>query len=141
MSVTRGDGRQPFMHGTAEQIEDASAQRLAFEIPEGDVDGGDGVRRDAAMIAVPPGLLLVLPPQRFGLHRVLVEEVRRHALDDRLGGEIGLGKLRDRFAPAHLSVVRRDLDEAEMPKGVEVVRLGIAYRNGLNPGDFHGSHP
>ena len=93
------------------------------------------------MIAVPPGLLLVLSPQRLGLHRVLADQVRRHALDDRLGGEIGLGKLRDRLAPTDLSVVRRDLGEAEMAKGVEIVRLGIADRDGLDLGDFHDSTP
>ena len=47
------------------------------------------------MIAVPPRLLLVFPPKRLGLNRVLSNQVRRHAFDDRLGGEIGLRKLGD----------------------------------------------
>ena len=129
------------MHRTAEQVEDASAQRLTFEIPKRDVDGGDGVRGDAAVIAVPPRLLLVLPPKRLGLHRVLADEIRRHALDDRLGGEIGLGKLRDRLAPSDLAVVRRDLGQAEVAERVEVVGLRIADRDGFDPGDFHIRRP
>ena len=76
--------------------------------------------------------MLVLPPERLGVHRVLADQVRRHALDDRLGGEIGLGELRDRLAPADLAVVGGDLDEAEMAERVEVVRLRIADRDGLD---------
>ena len=93
------------------------------------------------MVAVPPGLLLVLPPQGFGLHRVFADQIRRHALDDRLGSEIGLGKLRDRLAPTDLPVVRRDLGEAQMSKRVEVVRLGITDGNGLDLGDLHDFRP
>jgi hypothetical protein len=112
-------------------------KRLALQVPQSDVDRGHGVGGDAAVIAVPPRLLFVLSPERFGLHRVLADQVRRHALDDRLGGEIGLGKLRDRLAPAHLSVVRGDLGEAQMAKRVEIVRLGVADRDGLDLGDLH----
>ena len=89
------------------------------------------------MIAVPPGLLLVLPPERLGVHRVLADQVRRHALDDRLGGEVRLGKLRDRLAPADLAVVGGDLAQAEVPERVEVVGLGIADRDRLDLGDVH----
>ena len=75
------------------------------------------------MVAVPPGLLLVLPPERLGVDRVLADQVRRHALDDRLGGEVRLGELGDRLAPADLAVVGGDLGQAEMAQRVEVVRL------------------
>ena len=139
MRVTGGDCRQPFMHGAAEQIEHASAQRLALKIPERDVDRGGRVGGDAAVVAVPPRLLFVLPPQRLGLHGVLADQIRRHALDDRLSGEIGLGELGDRLAPTDLSVVGGDLDQAEMPERVEVVGLGIADRDGLDLGDLHGA--
>ena len=93
------------------------------------------------MIAVPPGLLLVLPPQRLGLHRVLADEVRRHPFDDRLGGEVGLRELGDRLAPADLAVIGGDLAEAEVAERVEVVRLRIAHRNRFDLGDLHSSSP
>ena len=89
------------------------------------------------MIAVPPGLLLVLPPQRLGLDRVLADQIGRHALDDRLGREIGLRELGDRLAPADLAVVGGDLGQAKMPQRIEVVRLGIADRDRFDLGDLH----
>ena len=89
------------------------------------------------MVAVPPGLLLVLPPQRLGMHRVLADQVRRHALDDRLGGEVGLRELGDRLAPADLAVVGGDLGEAEVPQRVEIVRLRVADRYRFDLGDLH----
>src|SRR5207248_10893880 len=57
----------------------------------------DRVRRDAAAVAVPPGLILVLPPERLGVHRVATDQVRRHPLDDRLHREVRLRELGDRL--------------------------------------------
>src|SRR5579872_2413874 len=142
MRMARGDGREAVVRGTAEQVEHALSQRLALEVPERDVDRRDGVGGDAAMVAVPPRLLLVLAPQRLGLYRVLADQIGRHAFDDRLGGEIGFRELGDRFAPADLAVVSGDLDQAEMPQCIEVVRLRVADGNGFDLGDLHGqSYP
>src|SRR5579871_1717932 len=89
------------------------------------------------MIAVPPGLLLILAPERLSVDWILSEQIGRHAFDDCLGGEVRFRKLCDRLAPSDLAVVRGDLDETEMSKRVEVVRLGIADGNWLDFGDLH----
>ena len=125
------------MHATTQEGQHTAAERLSLQVPKRDIDGRGGVGSDAAVIAVPPGLLLVLPPEGLGLHRVLADQVGRHAFDDRLGGEVGFRKLRDGFAPADLAVVGGDLGQAQVAKGVEVVRFGIADRNGFDLGDFH----
>src|SRR5664279_5920536 len=126
------------MRGAAEQIEYTLAEGLALKVPKGDVNRGGCVRRDAAMVAVPPRLLLILPPQRLGMDGIFADQTGRHALDNRLGGEVCLRKLSDRIAPADLAVIGGDLDEAEMPKRIEIVGLRIAHRNGFDLGDFHG---
>src|ERR1700736_1390842 len=119
------------MHGTAEQVEDAPAERLALQIPKGDIDSRRGVGSNATVIAVPPGLLLILPPQRLGMNGIFADQVRRHSFNDCFCREIGLGKLGNRLAPADLPVVGGNLPQAQMAESVEVVRLGIADRNRL----------
>src|SRR5262249_47739537 len=88
MGVTGRDRRQPLVHGPTEQVEDARAVRLPFQVPEGDVDRGDGVRRDAASVAVPPRVVLVPAPERLDMRRVLADQVLGHPLDHRLRGEV-----------------------------------------------------
>src|SRR5581483_7248701 len=50
----------------------------------------DRVGGDAAAVPVPPGLVLVLPPERLDVRRVLADQVVGHALDDRFRREVRL---------------------------------------------------
>ena len=59
------------------------------------------------------------------------------ALYDRLGSEIGLGKLGDGFTPTDLAVIGGNLGEAKVAQRVEVVRFGITDRNRFDLGNFH----
>ena len=64
-----------------------------------------------------------------------------HAFDHRPGREVGLWKLRYRLPPTDLSVVGRDLAQAKVAQSIEVVRLGVADRDGLDLGDLHDRRP
>ena len=128
------------MDRASEQVTDAATERLALEVPHGDVDRGDGVRGDPAAVAVPPRPVLESSPDCVGVHRVGADDELVEAVDERGHGGVGLGELGDRLAPADLTVVGGQLDEAQVPGGVEVVGLGIGDRDRFHLDDTHRGH-
>ena len=81
-----GDDRQSLTVRAAKQGDERLTQELALQIPERDVDGAERERRDASLIAVPPGVSLDAPPQFRVFQWALVQEQRGQALDQRFGG-------------------------------------------------------
>ena len=132
VGVARGDRRQLLVDRAAQELDDRHAQQLALDVPERHVDRGDGVARDPAAVAVPPLLVAERVPDRDVVERVLADDPLGHALDDGLGREVRLRELGDGLAPAHDAVVGRDLDQAQVAERVEVVRLRVADRDGLD---------
>src|SRR5207244_6793207 len=57
VGVARSDRGQPLVHRATEQLKDRSTEDLALYVPQGDVDGGDRVARDAPVVSIPPGLV------------------------------------------------------------------------------------
>ena len=125
------------MDRASEQVTDAATERLALEVPQGDVDRGDGVGGDPAAVAVPPRPILESPPDCVGVYRVGADDELVEAVDERGDRGIGLGELGDRLAPADLAVVGGQLDQAQVPGGVEVVGLGIGDRDRFHLDDTH----
>ena len=98
-------------HLAAQQIIDRHAQRLALDVPQGDVDGRDGGREDALgrEEAAPEEHL----PDVFGSHRVLADEQRLEMLDGADHRKLATGQ--PRLADARDALVGVDDDKKEVP--------------------------
>src|SRR2546428_4047988 len=129
VGVARSDRGQLLVDGAPQEADDRGAEKLAFDVPEGDVDRADREACDAPVVPVPPGLIAERLPDRVRVERVGADDALGHSLDDRLRREARLGELGDRFAPTDDPVVRRDLHQTEVTKRVEIIRLRISDRN------------
>ena len=76
----------------AEQIAERNAERLALDVPEGDVDAADGVDHRAAAAEIDGGLVH-LAPEPLDIERVLADQ---HFLQADHDG-VGAGRVDDRF--------------------------------------------
>ena len=143
MGVAGGDRGQPLVDRARRAVQHARAERLALEIPERDVDRRDGVGGDAAAVAVPPGLILVLARHIASVCDRVPADQTFGAMPSMIAlvGEVGLRELGDRLAPADLPVVGRDLAQAQMAQRIEVVGLGVADRDRLDLRGSSSSHP
>ncbi len=126
------DGRQPLMDGAAKQLHDRQAEQLAFDVPQRDVDGRHGEGREATTVPVPPRSVVEAVPDGDVVEGVPTDDEVGHALDERLGRERRLRPHGDGFAPADDTIPGRDLDQAEVAQRIEIVRLGIGNRDGLD---------
>gem|GEM_PF-6979474 len=124
------------MHWTAQQIEQAGPERFAFEVPQGDVDGGDREAGDTALVAIPPRPVLEGVVNGIVANGVLSDHEIGYALDNGFGGETGLRPHRHRLAPANGAVVCFDPRQAQVAEGVEIVRLRVADRYRFDFGDL-----
>ena len=98
----------------AEQVVDRRVQRLALDVPKGDVHRGDGGHRDGS--APPVGAAIQVLPDVFYLRGIAADE----AGDDVLGKIAGDGELaavERRVAESVKTFVRLDLERDEVAVG------------------------
>ena len=116
----------------AEQVVDGDAEGLAAQIPEGEVDGGEGGGVDVAAaeeLAAPEHLPDVLDPRR-----VHADQQRFVGFDHALNGELFPGNAG--LAEAGEALVGVDLDE-----GIVALRpVRVVDQESLHIGDFHPWH-
>ena len=119
-----------------DEVDDGLAEELALQVPQSDVDGADGKRCWAALVAIPPGMLVELAPQGDVLHRVCAQQLFAHRFDDPRRGPGGLGELGDGLTPAHRAVVRLYRAKRQEADIVRIVRFRVADVPRLNPAIF-----
>ena len=79
----RGVGAHPVAVRRAEQLEDRLAERLALDVPEGDVEAADRVDRDPAPAEVDEAAVHLVP-QPLDVQRVLADQHVAQAHRDRV---------------------------------------------------------
>ena len=139
--MARGDRRQAVLDGSAEEVDEARAERLALEVPERDVEARDRKRGDATGRAVPPRLGVQLLADRVRLHGIHADDELAQRLDDQARGTRGVREVGRALAPADLAVVRRDLDEADGSMASVIVRFRIGDGKRLHSSDLHKGLP
>jgi hypothetical protein len=90
----------------AEQLVDRDVERLALDVPEGDVDGGDGRGGDVAGREEAASEHLL--PEALDLERVLADEERLEVLDGAGDGKLAAGEAAFADAPDALVGVHDD---------------------------------
>ena len=116
----RGEGRDAVALLAAEQLVDRHAERLALDVVEGDVDGGDRRLQHAAALEVLAAIHLL--PERADLHRVAADEELAIVLDRADHGLLAAGQAA--LAPAVDALVGLDLDE-QLVAGADPDRIGL----------------
>lgn len=112
----RGIGPGLFAKTPAQQNGDRLPENLALDVPQGDVDAGQGRCREAALSLIAQGVV-ERRPYPFGFQRILAEQPGRVGFDD---GGIRQGRAQA-FAPSGSAVIADDFDE-EMHSPVETHR-------------------
>ncbi len=115
-------------HLVAEQVVNGHAERLALDVPQGDVDGGDGRGEDALCreeAAAEEHL-----PDVFAVHGVLADEQRLEVLDRADHRQFAAGNAGLAHAVQPLVRVHHDKQEVAMP---------APYRVALDVSDLHRS--
>src|SRR5262245_47231279 len=147
----------------AEQTPDRRAQRLAEDVPERQVDAGDGGDREPAPselrqhVTAVEGITLTRRvvqdlPQPADVARILTDEERGEVTVDDGGQTVGRGRAADaglRLAPAHEPGVRVDLDDhgverrdrAEVARVLALRRARHVHPRGVDGRDLHGLTP
>ena len=127
------------MDRTAQQVENRNSERFALQIPQRDIERGNRKTGDAAVVAVPPRMVFQAPPQCIGVHRILTDEQRRHPVDDGFRCQRCLSKLCDGLAPADLSVIPLQANQAQVTLGVAIIGFRIRNRNRLDGANAHAN--
>jgi hypothetical protein len=117
-------------HGSAEEFREWQVRDLADDVPEGEVDPGDGGGTHDA-VAVPEMLAIHHLPEMLDPGRILADEERGKVLD-RPDDAAGV-PLERRFAPAdETGLIGHDLDEDPVPHS-------RVADEGFDGGDFHAA--
>ena len=128
-----GVGAQVIPALAAQQLVDRHVERLALDVPQGDVQGGDAGKDDGPAILSPEGGLVELIPDDLVVQRVHADDqlgqIPDHAEGSGSGNAIGQGG----FAVAVDALVRINTAEDGTP--------GSAFRDFfLNDVDFRDLH-
>src|SRR6185295_12638256 len=98
---------------------DGSTEMFSLDVPERDVDAAQALDDDAFLTVIAQARVDRLP-QEVGAQRILTDQPRSHAPDDRgrhQGGAVA-------FSPSHETVIGLDLDEHGGPRAVPRARIG-----------------
>ena len=130
----------------AQEVAERAAERLALDVPEGDVDAADGVDHRAAAAIVDRGLVHLVP-EALDVERVLADQDLAQADHDR----VGAGRLDDRLddgrggvglADAGDALVGVDEDDGGVLGPVRLHRDARDLQVGdLDIGDLHAVNP
>ena len=122
----RGEALHPLAAGAAQELVDRHAERLAEDVPEGDVDRRDGGADDLAALEV--GAAVQRLPEVLDPARVLADQEAREVLEHPLHRQLAAGDAA--LADAADPLVGLDLDD-------ELVADADLDRIALDRGDLH----
>jgi hypothetical protein len=129
-AVGVGVDEDAFAAGASEEVVEGCVEGLGFDVPEGDVDGGDGGHGDGA--ATPVGSAVEVLPDVFDAGGIAADEAGEDVLGE-VGGDGELAAVEGGVAEAVDAGVGGDFEGDEVAVGGAEDEAGV--------GDLHAGCP